>query len=130
MRRAIRYQKSGHCPKGCICYELEAWAKQAEIQGHVIQETLKRRETCARFIARLIPECINDGQEALSPMQNSFGRSLASDTKLVEDSDGNWKCQNCQELWDFETNVPQDHKFYYCPNCGAKICQYIAFKEE
>jgi len=69
-------------------------------------------------------------EEVLSPMQNSFGRSLASDTKLVEDSDGNWKCQNCQEIWDFETNVPQEHRFYYCPNCGAKICKYIAFKEE
>ena len=41
-----------------------------------------------------------------------------------------WKCGNCSELWTLIEGTPEDNLYRYCPNCGAKITEYISYQEE
>lgn len=32
-----------------------------------------------------------------------------------------WRCSECDEYFCLDEGTPQDNKYYYCPNCGAKM---------
>ena len=32
-----------------------------------------------------------------------------------------WRCSECDEYFCLYEGTPQDNKYYYCPNCGAKM---------
>ena len=43
---------------------------------------------------------------------------------IYEDSDIGWadyKCSTCGECYVLEAGTPQENKYNFCPNCGAKM---------
>ena len=39
-----------------------------------------------------------------------------------EDEIEAWECPHCHNLWQLmEGLTPEEHRFYFCPRCGAKI---------
>ena len=32
-----------------------------------------------------------------------------------------WRCSECDEYFCLYEGTPQDNKYYYCPNCGARM---------
>jgi len=50
-------------------------------------------------------------------------------TKLIEDEDGSWTCEKCQEIWLLEAGTPKENNYNYCPNCGRKIEEYVRYEE-
>ena len=34
-----------------------------------------------------------------------------------------YRCSNCSEHFILEEGTPTDNSYFYCPNCGAKMCK-------
>lgn len=60
---------------------------------------------------------------------------LEAGTRLIETDMGvcyqdfAWKCDNCSEVWTLVEGTPEDNLYKYCPNCGAKIIEYVPYIE-
>lgn len=34
-----------------------------------------------------------------------------------------FECSECHEIYYLNDGTPKEHKYNYCPNCGAKLCK-------
>lgn len=41
-----------------------------------------------------------------------------------------WTCENCKSEWVCECGTPEENSYKYCPNCGAKITEYIPYRDD
>ena len=39
-----------------------------------------------------------------------------------------WECDNCDSAWQLDGH-PKEHNVNYCQQCGAKITEFVEFKE-
>ena len=52
-------------------------------------------------------------------------------TYIQTDTDYNaWCCNKCHCEWCFEEGNPKDNNTNYCPECGARIKNFIEFNEK
>jgi hypothetical protein len=55
--------------------------------------------------------------------------SKKKDCRLVEGSDGEWNCSACNNDFCFDADGPKENHYAYCAFCGAKIIEYVDYKD-
>ena len=46
-----------------------------------------------------------------------------------EDKDGVWGCSECDLLWTFEWDGPEENDVRYCPKCGKRIVEVCHYED-
>lgn len=50
--------------------------------------------------------------------------------KQTEIDYNSWECSNCKCEWCLNEGNPKENNVNYCPECGARVENFIEFKDE
>lgn len=77
----------------------------------------------------IVPRLHRKYRNALIEIIQEVNRNTC--TYFQTNSDYNsWNCSKCKCEWCFEEGNPKDNNTNYCPECGARIENFIEFDEE
>lgn len=66
---------------------------------------------------------------ALKEIIDEANRNICT-YKQTEIDYNSWECSKCKCDWCMEEGTPQDNNLNYCPECGARIVNFIEYQEE
>ena len=112
-------------------------AQVADYRKVIINCPIEAQDGCNCSDCKAVRNCENilythpnPGADLLAKIER-----LEAVARLIETDMGGcyqdfaWKCDNCSEAWTLVEGTPEDNLYKYCPNCGAKIIEYVPYIE-
>lgn len=108
--------------------ELKATRKLNGIDKNVgsIEEDIKED---IKIIKELMPKLHRRYRNALIEIIQEVNKNTCT-YKQTEIDYNSWRCSNCKCEWCFDEGNPKDNNTNFCPECGARIENFIELKEE